>query len=145
MGFRRVVVDDASERLVEGYCRYELGERRLAALTVRNCAYGARQFLAWGAATGRGPIARLDPVELEEFVLHEAGRLKPNSLRSRVGMLRTFVRFLFRAGVTERDLSDSVPWVASSRFDGLPKALGASTVAALLDWCGRRRPVGRRD
>jgi site-specific recombinase XerD len=120
-------------------------ERRLAELTVANSAYAARQFLAWRAATARGPIAWLQPVELEQFVLLEAGRLKPNSLRSRVGMLRTFVRFLFRTGVTERDLSSSVPWVASSRFDGLPKALDASTVAALLDSCDRSRPVGLRD
>src|SRR5690242_2004430 len=105
MGFPRLVVDEASERLVEAYCRYELVERRLGELTVINAAYGARQFLAWRSGTGRGSIGELEPVELEQFVLHEAGRLRPNSLRSRVGMLRTFVRFLFRTGVTGRDLS----------------------------------------
>ena len=55
-------------RVVEAYCRYELVERRVAELTVVNAAYGARQFLAWRAATGRGPIELLEPVELEEFV-----------------------------------------------------------------------------
>ncbi len=145
MGFPRLQVDEVSEGLVEAYCHYELVERRLAELTVSNAAYAVRQFLAWRTEMGLGPIEHLDPVELEQFVLHESGRLKRGSMRTRVGMLRTFVRFLFRTGITERDLSASVPWIASARFDGLPKALDASTVAALLNSCNRRRPVGVRD
>jgi site-specific recombinase XerD len=62
-----------------------------------------------------------------------------------VGVLRTFVRFLFATGVIARDLSANVPQIASARFDGLPRALDASTVAALLDSCDRDRPVGKRD
>ena len=104
MGFPRLEVDEVSEGLVEAYCRYELVERRLAELTVHNAAYAVRQFLAWRTEMGLGPIEQLCPAELEQFVVHEAGRLKRGSLRTRVGMLRTFIRFLFRAGRTERDL-----------------------------------------
>ncbi|MGH2869169.1 MAG: tyrosine-type recombinase/integrase [Solirubrobacteraceae bacterium] len=145
MAFPRVYVDEVSEAVVDAYCRYELIERRLAVLTVTNAAYGVRQFLAWRAATGRPPIEHLEPVELEDFVLHEARRLKRSSLRSRIAYLRTFVRFLFATGVTARDLSSSVPQVASARFDGLPRALDPSTVSALLGSCDRARPAGRRD
>ena len=145
MGFPRLQVDEVSEELVEAYCHYELVERRLAELTVINAAYTVRQFLAWRAQTDRGPIVGLEPTELEEFVVHEAGRVKRGSLRSKVGYMRTFVRFLYVTGVTERDLSSSVPWVASGRFDGLPKNLDPSVVAALLGSCNRSRPVGVRD
>jgi integrase/recombinase XerD len=145
MAFPRIQVDDSSEAVIAAYCRYERVERGLAELTVSKAAYTVRQFLAWRSETGRPPIEDLEPIELEEFVLHEAGRLKRGTMRSTVALLRTFVRFLFATGVTARDLSFSVPQVASARFDGLPKALDASVVDALLGCCDRQRPVGRRD
>jgi site-specific recombinase XerC len=145
VAFPRVEVDEASEAVVDAYCRYERVERRLAELTVANAAYAVRQFLAWRIENGCPAIEQLEPVELEDFVLAEARRLKRGSMRTRVAVLRTFVRFLFATGVTARDLSAGVPQVASARFDGLPKALDASTVAALLGSCDRSRPVGRRD
>jgi hypothetical protein len=57
-------------------------------------------------------------------VLVEARRLKRGSMRTRVGILRTFVRFLFVTGVTARDLSACVLQIARARFDGLPKPGG---------------------
>lgn len=145
MAFPRIQVNDDAERVVQAYCRYERVERRLEEVTVRNATYGVRQFLAWRAATGRPALELLEPAELAEFVVHEAKRLARGTMRSRVGTLRTFVRFLFATGVTARDLSASVPPVASARFDALPKALDAATVELLLASCDRRRPVGRRD
>ena len=145
MAYPRVQVDDRSEAVIEAYCRYERGQRGLAELTVSKAGYTARQFLAWRAETGRPQLEELEPIELEEFVLHEAGRLKRATMRSTVAVLRTFMRFLFAAGITARDLSPSVPQVASARFDGLPRALDASVVDALLGSCDRQRSVGRRD
>lgn len=145
MAFPRVQVDHSSEAVIDAYCRYERTERRLAELSVSNAAYTVRQFLAWRAETGRPALEELEPIELGELVLHEARRLKRGTMRTKIGFLRTFVRFLYVTGVTARNLSDSVPQVASARFDGLPRALDASTVAALLNSCDRRRPVGRRD
>ena len=145
MAFPRIQVDEVAEAVIDAYCRYELTERRLAELTVVNAAYAVRQFLAWRAETGRGPLELLEPVELEEFVLQDARRLQRGSVRTRIGILRTFARFLFATGVTARDLSSAVPQTASARFDGLPKALDASVVTALLDSCDRQRRVGRRD
>src|SRR5579859_5505782 len=115
MAFARIQVDARCEAVIDAYCRYERVERGLAELTVRSGAYAARQFLAWRSEMGRPPIEQLEPIELEEFVLHEAQRLKRGTMRSKVGLLRTFVRFLFATGVTARDLSSSVPQVASAR------------------------------
>src|SRR5271165_3296699 len=111
MAFPRVQVDEVSEAIIDAYCGYERVERRLAELTVSNAAYAVRQFLAWRTETGCPPIERLEPAELEEFVLHEARRVKRGSMRTKVALLRTFVRFLFATGVTVRDLSSSVPQV----------------------------------
>ena len=145
MAFPGVLVDEDAERVVEAFCVYERVERRLADVTVHNASYGVRQFLAWRAATGRPGLGLLEPGEFAEFVVHEAARLARGSMPPVVARLRSFARFLFATGVIGRDLSVSVPPVASARFDALPKAVDAATVEALLGSCDRGRAVGRRD
>jgi site-specific recombinase XerD len=145
MAYPRIEVDEASELVVVAYCRYERIERRLEQVSVHNAAYRVRQFLAWRALSARPPLALLAPVEFTEFVVAESRRLSPGSMASTVTTLRNFARFLFRTGVTARDLSASVPTVARDRFGALPKALDGATVATLLSSCDRQRPVGRRD
>ncbi len=92
----------------------------------------------------QGRIEGLEPSELEEFVVHEAGRLKRGLLRSKVGFMRTFVRFLYATGVTDRDLSSSVPWVANSRFDGLPTSLDPSVGCLVMTMSGRALRLSAR-
>ena len=140
-----VRVDEAAEVVVQAYGRYRRVERRLAELTVSRDCYGVRRFLAWRSETGCTGLDALAPEELVDYVLHEAQRLTVGAMRPMTSTLRTFARFLFATGVTARDLSGSVPSVAGSRFDGLPKALDAEVVQALLASCDRSRPVGRRD
>ena len=140
MAYPRVQVGEEAERVVEAFCCYERVERRLAELTVHNASYRVRQFLAWRAETDRPALESLSAGELAEFVVHEAGRLARGSMPVVVGALRCFTRFLFVSGVTVRDLSGSVPPVATARFDGLPKAVDAVTVEALLGSCDRSRP-----
>lgn len=134
-----------AEAVVAAYGDYQRRERRLAELTVINAACGVRRLLAWRAEAGLGSLDQLEPGELIEFVLAESGRLGRGSMRTMVATLRGFVRFLFATGVTARDLSGSVPAVAGSRFDGLPKAVDASVLALLLASCDRSTAAGRRD
>lgn len=138
-------VDEAAEAVVDAYRSYEMVERGLAEVTVRNSCFLVRQFLAWRAATGRPALELLEAGELCEYVGHEAGRLQIGSVRQSVGVLRTFCRFLFATGVTPMDLSGAVPSVSGIRFDGLPKALEREVVQALLASCALDRPTGRRD
>ncbi len=66
-------VGEAAEAVVDAYRRYELIERGLAEVTVVNSCHVVRQFLAWRAARGLGPIEQLAVGELGEYVSHEAG------------------------------------------------------------------------
>lgn len=145
MAVSRLCVDEAAEAVVDAYRRYELIERGLAEVTVVNSCYVVRQFLAWRAARGLGPLERLAVGELGEYVGHEAGRLKIGAVRQTVTVLRTFTRFLFATGVSASDLSGAVPSVSGIRFDGLPKAVDREVVQALLASCALDRPTGRRD
>src|SRR5258708_36646778 len=109
MAFARIQVDDSSEAVIDAYCRYERGQRGLAELTVSKSAYTARQFLAWRAETGRPQLEDLEPIELEEFVLHEAGRRKRATMRSTVAVVGPFMGCPFATGVTARVLCFDVP------------------------------------
>lgn len=141
----RIVVDPELEAVVVAFGDYQRREKRLAELSVQMQSYGVRAFLAWRARTGRGDLGGLGPEEMSEFVIAEAARLIPGTMRTTVSTLRGFVRYLYVSGMVDRDLSGSVPSRASTRLGGLPKGLDAETVRAVLNSCDRDRPTGRRD
>ena len=140
-----VRVDPSSEAVVQAFGEYQRTQRGLAERTVYNSGFIVRQFLAWRATAGAGPLSELRCEELGDFIVHEARRLKPRAMPVTASTVRTFVRFLFLSGVVCRDLSGSVPSAKTSRFGALPAAAGAEGVRALLGSCDRSSPMGRRD
>ena len=120
-----VCVDATSEAVVQAFGNYQRVERCLAERTVYNSAFVVRQFLAWRAETGHGALEDLRAEESGDFVLHEARRLKSRGMPMIASTVRTFVRFLFVSGVTDRDLSGAVPSVKTSRFGALPAGVDA--------------------
>jgi integrase/recombinase XerD len=133
------------ELLVERYRGYLTVERGLAATTVRRYERVARQFLgAVAAPAGVLDLAGLTAGQVGRFVLAEGGRCSPGSAGNVVVALRSLLRFLHLAGLTDGGLAAAVPAVAP-RPRGLPRALEPGTVARLLGSCDRRSGKGRRD
>ena len=62
-----------------------------------------------------------------------------------VTALRSLLRFLHVDGVTATGLADAVPTAAGRKLAGLPKALPAEQVAAMLASCDQGTALGRRD
>jgi len=128
--------------VLDEYGTYLRVQRRLAPLTAVTRAGVVGRFLR---ARGRADDLRLDALtvaDLHAFVLAEADRLAVSSTRTVIDSLRCFLRFLFATGVTAGDLSGTLPGVAGPRTRGLPRAVDAATVRALLDSCDRHRPCG---
>lgn len=131
--------------LVERYRGYLLGERGLAATTVRYYERVAQQFLGVVPTPERElDLARLTAGEVSRFVLEECVRCSPGSASNVVVALRSLLRFLHVEGLTGGELAAAVPAVAP-RPRGLPRALGPGAVARLLASCDRRATKGRRD
>ncbi|MEO7836501.1 MAG: tyrosine-type recombinase/integrase, partial [Acidimicrobiales bacterium] len=59
--------------------------------------------------------------------------------------LRSFLRFLHVAGMTERPLAEAVPSVADRRRASIPRHLDPGVVAALIAGCDTTTAMGRRD
>lgn len=96
---------------------------------------------------GRGPIClrKLVPDDVSGFVLRHARSGSPGTAKLMVTALRSFCRFLFRCGETERDLAGSIPTVAAWRLAEVPRYLEADDVERVLQACDRSTSVGRRD
>jgi site-specific recombinase XerD len=131
----------AAEVLLERYRGYLAVERGLAARTIRYYLAGARLFLD-GRADG---LAGLTAAQVSGFVAAECRRRSTGSAKILVTALRSVLRFLVLEGLVPAGLPAAVPAVAGWRGAGLPKALPAGQVAALLAACDRDTATGLRD
>jgi integrase/recombinase XerD len=135
----------ASEVVLDGFGEYLIRERRLASLTVTTRFDVIRRFLVWRSKTGDLNLAGLTVVDVHGFVLHEAARLHRGSVGPVLDSMRSFLRYLFFAGIIDRDLAVTLPPVALRRHPALPRAVDAATVATLFANCDRSTAAGLRD
>lgn len=107
--------------LLGRYRSWLVGERGLAATTVRRYENTARRFLQEHACTGDvlAPAA-LTGVDINAFLLRECGRVSAGSAKGRVAELRSILRFLYLQGITALPLGTAVPPVGGWRFAALP-------------------------
>ena len=131
----------AAEVVAGGYRAYLAGERGLAAGSIEMYVREARRFLD-GCADRVGELAA---AEVTRFVMQECGLRGPGTAKNMVAALRSLLRYLHLAGLAPGGLDGAVPAVAGCRDAGLPKALPAGQVAALLASCDRGLPAGLRD
>ena len=137
--------DGPIDVLVERYRAYLLGERGLAAGTVRYYERIARLFLAQTPAPGGDlDLGRLTAGDVGRFVLEQCAARSVGSAKNVVMALRSLLRFLHLDGVTAGDLAGAVPAVAPQPRS-LPRALAPGVVRRLLASCDRRTRTGRRD
>jgi integrase/recombinase XerD len=126
------------------YARYLAVERGLAGSTITRNVELVRPFLMGLASDGQLSLARLTAGEVIAFVVSQS-RQRPGPVPRMVTALRSLLRFLHVDGAIGAGLADAVPAVAGRKLAGLPKALAADQVAAMLATCDRGTAVGRRD
>ena len=90
-------------------------------------------------------LERLSGADVSLFLARECPRRSVSGAQDLVCALRSFLRFLHLAGLTEASLVWAVPSVADLRDRTLPRGLERSVVKKLLAGCDRRTLVGRRD
>ncbi len=142
---RPVIDRSALGRLYHRYEEYLRKERGLYPGTVYRNWFVVRRFLR--ARFGSSPIRvrRLRPADITAFLLRHPSRRPSRTAHLHVSALRSFLRFLFHEGHTDRDLSAAVPTIRRWRLVDVPKYLTSADVERLLVSCDRTSPVGRRD
>ncbi len=133
--------------LLGRYRSWLVGERGLAATTVRRYEVTARRFLQEQASADEVfEPAALTGVDVNAFLLRECGRVSAGSAKGRVAELRSILRFLYVQGITGLPLGTAVPAVGGWRIATLPPpTVTVADVQRLLDSCDRSSPVGIRN
>jgi integrase/recombinase XerD len=134
-----------TEVLQEQYRAFLVQERGLATGTIAGYLHVARLFCAARAVDGELHFDQLSAAEVTAFVLAECASRSVGSAKYVVCGLRSLLRYLYVAGLTETALDAAVPTVAGWRLAGLPVTVGRGEVARLLASCDRRTIFGRRD
>jgi integrase/recombinase XerD len=137
--------DDPVAELVDRYAGYLRRERRLAETTVSGRVTVVDRFLRTLLVDGRLHVELLCPQSVVDFVLDASRRYAVGSMKVLTVSLRCLLRYLFAAGVVDRDLSTAVPSVAGWRLGTLPLTAGEDVLAALLAGCDRSTSLGIRD
>jgi integrase/recombinase XerD len=144
---RDQVAGDTPVEVVLGEYRGWLDkERGLAAESIRCYASQAKTFLSWLPEPLDEALAHLDAPTVTTFIVEQstvAGSVW--SAKALVTSVRSLLRFLHVDGSIPVPLTAAVPAVAGWRLGGLPRALGAGQVDALLAGCDTTGPVGLRD
>ncbi len=134
-----------AEELIERYRRYLACERGLAAGSIELYLVQVRRFLAAWWPGGEVLAGELDAAGIIALVRREATRSGGAQAKTVVCALRSFLRFLYAAGLTERPLAEGVPSLADRRRESIPRYLQPEVLAALFAGCDIATVAGRRD
>ena len=136
----------AVETLLADYRAYLVGERGLAAESVRCYLSQARTVLAQFPVPLDVALARLGAATVTALVLRSSATAGSVwSAKALVTALRSLLRYLHVTGYLAAPLVEAVPAVAGWRLSALPRSLPWEQVAALLAAPDTGTAAGRRD
>lgn len=134
------------EVLIDGFRRWMIDERGLAAVTVLRYENTARRFLnERHDACGARFITSLTARDVVGFLVVECGRVSAGSAKGRVAELRALLRYLFLHGFTSRSLAVAIPPVAGWHGTTIPRTITATRIEELIASCDTACATGRRD
>lgn len=129
-------------RVEREFAHYLIEQRGVLQATVDRYLYPVRRFLGERFGTGPLLLSELSTADVARFILSSP---RSKGIRSGLGALRCFFRFLRLSGEIAIDLAGAVPRCAHWRLSGLPKSLPAEQIERLLETCNRSLPLGQRD
>ncbi len=120
-------------------------ERGLRPASIHHYKHHLGPFEAYLDRIGCHDIPAISPPILGAFIAESANYLCPTSVRDRCGVLRVFLRYLYRERLIAKDLSECVEMPRGYRLSGLPRSISWDDVRRMLDAVDRRTAAGRRD
>jgi len=128
--------------------RYEAhlhDDRGLSPVTGSRHWFVLGRFLQQRFGTGAIEPRAITIEDVTRYVREQIPARSPASAQLHASTLRSFLRFLWQTGQTERDLTAAIPPVRRWRLVDVPKYLTPDDVQRVLDACPRASAVGRRD
>lgn len=134
-------------QICEEYIRWLSDVRGLAPVTLEERRFSAQQFLCWlGPRSSKESLSQITVTDLDAYLAWRLQGLRRRSCMKPTQCLRDFLRYLYAQGLTTRDLAPAVTGPTIYAFEGIPSALSAKDVHALLESAQQdRTPMGRRN
>ena len=120
-------------------------ERGLRDESVRLYRHYLAQFEIYLRTIGIVELQALSPAVLGAFIAESSRRFGRTSMRSLCGVLRVFLRYLYRQRLVGKDLSATVESPRAYRLSTIPRSITWDEVRRMLEGVDRRTAVGKRD
>lgn len=133
------------ELIIAAYAAHLQQDQCLSPKTLVQYCPVAEAFLSERFGTGPVDLSAVRGVDVIEFMLRQAARLKPVRAKVTVNALRSFLRYVRYCGGTQLDLAGTVPTVANWSMPAIPRAIAPDHLRTVLASCRRDTPIGRRD
>ncbi len=120
------------DEVLEGFTGYVRLERGLAPTTVENYLNQVRPFLFWYAGQDHSSLDTLSIHDVNRFLTWRAENCSAGSIRVATTALRALLRWMFLDGRLAQQLAEGIGPIRYVVMPGLPKALSAEDLAAIL-------------
>jgi site-specific recombinase XerD len=130
---------------VPDFFHYLREERGLREASVDLYKHHLRSFECYLSRIGLHNLSGLSPVVLSAFLTEHCEGLSSSHCSGLVCSIRVFLRYLFREGVTKRDLSFAVEGPRKYRMSDIPRFIKWDEVRRMLEAVDRRTTYGKRD
>lgn len=130
---------------VPDFFQYLNDERGLRPASIFQYTHNLGRFEEYLRRIELHSLSNISPELLDNFVTYRGGLLSTSSLSGQCVCLRVFLRYLWREGVTSRDMSGCVESPRSYRFSTIPRSISWDEVGKTLQAVDRRTPTGKRD
>jgi site-specific recombinase XerD len=128
-----------------GFFEFLVSDRGLRPASVNSYRFHLDRFEAYLRRV-EIELRQLSPTVLSAFVAERSGAgLAKTTVRDCCGVLRVFLRYAYREGVVDGDLSSTVEWPQVYRLSSIPRSISWEEVGKVLEGVDRRTPCGRRD
>jgi site-specific recombinase XerD len=133
------------EQVAPGFFDYLRQEKGLRESSITHYTLYLRQFADYLQSIQLADLKDLSPVVLSGFVTDFSQQVRWASVRDACGVVRVFLRYLYRQRVLSRDLSEVVQHPRAYRLSNIPRSITWDEVRRMLDVVDRRTPRGKRD
>jgi len=130
---------------VPGFFPYLVRERGLSKESVVQYEHHLRCFEAYLSKIGLVSLGELSPTVLSGYVTNRSQALGKGSVHRLCSVLKIFLQYVHREGLTRRDLRPCIEPPQQYRHADIPRSITWAEVSRLLESIDRRSSVGKRD
>jgi site-specific recombinase XerD len=128
-----------------GFLAHLRDERGLRPGTLHSYQQYLRHMEAYLKDIKASSLCELSPAVLSAFVTRQSAGCGTSMLVGLCGVLRVFLRYLFREKLIAQDLSQTIEGPRVYRLSSIPRSISWTEVERMLAAVDRRSVVGKRD